>query len=123
RPARPAREAPRRDAPAAGRRISGMRAAIVVAGAAAGAALLLPGPAASGRQKPYVLTALADIGTVYWRDDCVHHRRSAWCLGGRLFRVSATTTLPCRAWALRQHGKRNPGDPTAGFPFRAEKRQ
>jgi hypothetical protein len=29
------------------------------------AMVLLPGSAASGRQKPYVLTALASIGTVY----------------------------------------------------------
>jgi hypothetical protein len=100
-----------------------MRAAIVVAGAAAGAALLLPGPAASGRQKPYVLTALADIGTVYWRYDCVHYRRPEWSLGVRLFRDSATTTVTFRAGALRQHRTRNPGDPTAWFPFRAEKRQ
>jgi len=39
--------------------------------------VLLPSSAATGRQKPYVLTALADIGTVYWRYDCVHFRTPA----------------------------------------------
>jgi len=99
-----------------------VRTAIVL-GAVIAVVALFPGSAASGRQKPYVLTALADIGTVYWRYDCVHYRRPEWSLGVRVFRDSATTTISLRAGALRQHRTRNPGDPTAWFPFRSEKRQ
>lgn len=99
-----------------------MRATVVLA-ALASTLVLLPGSAASGRQKPYVLTALADIGTVYWRYDCVHYRKPEWSLGVRLFRDAATTTVALRVGTLRQHRTRNPGDPTAWFPFRAEKRQ
>ena len=59
--------------------------------------MLLPGSAASGRQKPYVLTALASIGTVYWRYDCVHYRAPEWSLGIRVFSNSATTTVTFHA--------------------------
>jgi hypothetical protein len=100
-----------------------MRAAVPLAAGAAVVALLLPSSAASGRQKPYVLTALADIGTVYWRYDCVHYRRPEWSLGVRVFTTAATTTVSYRAGRLRQHRTLQPGDPVKWFPFRRELRQ
>src|SRR5207245_11597649 len=88
RPARPSREARLRDLLAAVRRISCVRAALLVGAFAAVA--VLAGPAASGRQKPYVLTAVADIGTVYWRYDFVHYRTPRWSLGIRIFYTATT---------------------------------
>ena len=44
-------------------------------------ALGLPAAATSGRQKAYVLTAVANVGNVYWRYDCVHYRSPEWSLG------------------------------------------
>jgi hypothetical protein len=87
------------------------------------AVAFLPGSASGGRQKPYVLTALADIGTVYWRYDCVHYRAPEWSLGVRLFRDSATTGVTYRAGTLKRHGALQPGDPTRWFPFRKDLRQ
>jgi hypothetical protein len=96
-----------------------MRAALVAAAVAA-AVLLLPGSAASGRQKPYVLTALADIGTVYWRYDCVHYRANEWSLGIRVFRDSATTEVTYRDRRLTRRRTAQPDGPTIWFPFRRE---
>jgi hypothetical protein len=97
-----------------------VRAAIAVAAAAV---LLLPGSAAGGRQKPYVLAALADVGTVYWRYDCVHYRKPEWSLGLRVFPDSATTAVTYRAGTLTRHRMLNPGDPVRWFPLRREVRQ
>jgi hypothetical protein len=97
-----------------------VRPAIVLAAAAV---FLLPGSAAGERQKPYVLAALADIGTVYWRYDCVHYRRPEWSLGVRVFRDSATTTVTYRTGTLKLHRTLNSGDPVRWFPFRRELRQ
>jgi hypothetical protein len=85
--------------------------------------MLLPGSATSGRQKPYVLTALADIGTVYWRYDCVHFRAPEWSLGVRVFADTATTAVAYRAGTLKEHRTLNPGDPVKWFPFRPTLRQ
>ena len=63
--------------------------------------MILPSSAESGRQKPYVLAAVADIGTVYWRYDFVHYRTPRWSLGVRLF-DTATTGVTYRAGKLRQ---------------------
>ena len=60
---------------------------------AVAAVVLLPSSAAAGRQKPYVLTAVASVGTVYWRYDCVHYRAPEWSLGIRVFRDAATTSV------------------------------
>ena len=84
---------------------------------------LLPGSAASGRQKSYVLTALADIGTVYWRYDCVHYRSSEWSLGVRVFPTTATTVVTYRAGRFRRRRTLQPGYPTTWFPFRKEQKQ
>jgi hypothetical protein len=97
-----------------------VRAAIVLAAAAV---LLLPASAAGGRQKPYVLTALASIGTVYWRYDCVHYRRPEWSLGVRVFRDSATTQVTHRADGLTRRRTAQPDGPTIWFPFRRERSQ
>jgi hypothetical protein len=97
-----------------------VRAAILLAAATV---LLLPGSAEGGRQKPYVLAALADIGTVYWRYDCVHYRKPEWSLGVRVFRDTATTTVTYRAGTLKRHRTLDPGDPVRWFPFRKELRQ
>lgn len=81
-----------------------MRRAILL-GAIVVAVAGLPSSAASGRQKQYVLTALADIGMVYWRYDCVHYRANEWSLGVRIFRDTATTGVTYRAgrFARREH--------------------
>ena len=99
-----------------------MRAALAIAAAVAAVALL-PASAASGRQKPYVLTALADIGTVYWRYDCVHYRASEWSLGIRVFPTTATTGVAYRAGGFTRRRTAQPGYPTIWFPFRPERRQ
>jgi hypothetical protein len=97
-----------------------MRAATLVAAVVAAAVLLLPGSAASVRQKPNVLTALADIGTVYWRYDCAHHRAPEWSLGVRLSAAAADTRIAFRAGKLRLHRKLWSGQRLAWFPFRPE---
>ncbi len=89
----------------------------------AGTVVLLPSAAAIGRQKPYVLTALADIGTVYWRYDCVHFKTPEWSLGIRVFRDSATTSVTYRAARLTSHRTVQPDGPTAWFRFRRAPRQ
>ena len=98
---------------------------LVFLAAIAVAVLLLPNSAASGRQKPYVLTALADIGTVYWRYDCVHYRKPEWSMGVRIFQNTATTGVTFRAGKLTMHRtpRIQPGQPTVWFPFRRERRQ
>lgn len=99
-----------------------MRRAILL-GAIVVAVAGLPSSAASGRQKQYVLTALADIGTVYWRYDCVHYRANEWSLGVRIFRDTATTGVTYRAGRFARRRTLQPGDPTTWFPFRREHRQ
>jgi hypothetical protein len=99
-----------------------VRAAILLAAVIATAALLLPSSAASGRQKPYVLTALAGIGMVYWRYDCVHYRASEWSLGLHVFEPTATTRATFHAGKLTMRRTIQPGS-TTWFPFRREHRQ
>jgi hypothetical protein len=96
---------------------------VIVVAVAAVALALLPGSAASGRQKPYVLTALADIGTVYWRYDCVHYRAPEWSLGIRVFPTAATTGVAFRAGRFTRRRTAQPGYPTIWFPFRRERLQ
>jgi hypothetical protein len=91
--------------------------------AAVVAVAVLPSSAASGRQKPYVLTALADIGTVYWRYDCVHYKAPEWSLGVRVFQDTATTGVYYRAGRFTRRRTLQPGDPTTWFPFRRDRRQ
>ena len=97
-----------------------MRALLVV-GAVVAAVALLPSSAASGRQKPYVLTAVADIGTVYWRYDFVHYRTARWSLGVRIF-DTATTGVTYRAGKLKQHRTLQPLQ-LHWFPFAASRAQ
>ena len=86
--------------------------------------LLLPSAATGGRQKPYVLTAIAAVGTVYWRYDCVHYKQPEWSLGVRVFRTEATTGATFHAGQLTMHRRLiQPGEPTVWFPFRRERRQ
>jgi hypothetical protein len=82
--------------------------------------LLTPASASSGRRKQYVLTAVADIGTVYWRYDCVHYRSPEWSLGIR-FWGKATTTAVYRAGRLTR--RRTLPANTIWFPFRRNRRQ
>jgi len=79
--------------------------------------------ATNGRQKPYVLTAVANIGTVYWRYDCVHYRSPEWSLGIHVFRDTATTSATFRGGNLRRRREIQPGEPTLWFPFRRERLQ
>ena len=97
-----------------------MRAAIVLASVLV-AVVLLPASAASGRQKPYVLTAVADIGTVYWRYDFVHYRTPRWSLGIRIF-YTATTEVNFRAGKLQLHRVLQPTQ-LRWFPFTAARAQ
>ena len=97
-----------------------MRAAILV-GAVIAAVLLLPGSAASGRQKLYVLTAVADIGTVYWRYDFVHYRTPRGSLGVRIV-YTATTGVTFHAGRLKQHRTMQPTH-RHWFPFSGARTQ
>jgi hypothetical protein len=99
-----------------------VRAAILIGAFVAAAVVLLPSSAATGRQKPYVLTALADIGTVYWRYDCVHFRTPEWSLGVQLF-DTATTSVRYQAGEVKGHRTLQPGEPTVWFRFRPELHQ
>ena len=106
------------------RRISCVRAAITLCAVIAGAVVFIPNSAAVGRQKPHVLTALANIGTVYWRYDCVHFRSPEWSLGIHVFRTTATTSVSRRAGKMI--GRRSavqPGERTVWFSFRPQRRQ
>jgi hypothetical protein len=73
--------------------------AVLLATAAGALALLVPPTATAGRQKPFVLTALADIGTVYWRYDCVHYRTPRVSLGVQ-WSGEATTSVTYREGGL-----------------------
>jgi hypothetical protein len=97
--------------------------AAILAGAVSAVLMLLPSSASSGRQKPYVLTALADVGTVYWRYDCVHYRAPEVSLGVRVFDDSATTLVTFRAGRLRRDNTLQPGGRVTWFPFRRSQRQ
>ena len=85
------------------------------------AVAILPSSAASGRQKPYVLTAVADIGTVYWRYDFVHYRTPRWSLGVRIF-YTATTGVTFRAGKLKLHRTLQPRQ-LRWFPFTGTRAQ
>jgi hypothetical protein len=97
-----------------------VRAALVL-GAVLVAVALLPGSAAGGRQKPYVLTAVADIGTVYWRYDFVHYRTPRWSLGVRIF-YTATTGVTFRAGKLKLRRTLQPKQ-LHWFPFSGSRAQ
>jgi hypothetical protein len=84
------------------------------------ATLLLPVSAASGGRKPYVLTAIADVGTVYWRYDCVHYRSPAWSLGVQ-FSGEATTGVTYRAGRITR--RRTLSANRIWSPFRRDRRQ
>lgn len=86
---------------------------------AVAAAVMLPASAASVGQKPRVLTAIADIGTVYWRDACPRGEPRRWSLGVRLFQEASSTGVTFRAGALVLRRDLNvPDGKTAWFPFR-----
>ena len=91
-------------------------------GVALAVALAVPSSAVSGRQKPHVLTAIADVGTVYWRYDFVHYRTPRWSLGIRIFFNSATTGVTFRAGNLRRQRTLQPQE-VKWFPFRSERLQ
>ena len=93
-----------------------MRAAVLIAALAGAAVLLLPAPATGGRQKAYVLTAIANVGTVCWRYDCVHYEAPEWSLGIR-WDDSATTTVRYRAGRIVRR-RTLPSRGTLWFPFR-----
>jgi hypothetical protein len=91
-------------------------------GTAAGALalLLVPPTATAGKQKPFLLTALADIGTVYWRYDCVHYRTPRVSLGVQ-WSGEATTNVTYRAGALLR--RRAMPVHRTWFPFRSDRFQ
>jgi len=85
-------------------------------------ALGLPAAATSGRQNAYVLTAVANVGTVYWRYDCIRHRAPAWSLGVG-FTGAATTRVTYRAGGLVRRRTLNPPAHRLWFPFRRDRVQ
>jgi hypothetical protein len=97
-----------------------VRAALLL-GAVLLVVALLPGSAAGGRQKPYVLTAVADVGTVYWRYDFVHYRTPRWSLGVRIF-YTATTGVTFRAGKLKLRRTLQPKQ-LHWFPFTGSRAQ
>ena len=90
------------------------------AAAAALALLLVPPTATAGKQKPFVLTALADIGTIYWRYDCVHYRTPRVSLGVQ-WSGEATTKVTYRAAHLVRR-RTMPGH-RLWFPFSSSRFQ
>jgi hypothetical protein len=88
--------------------------------AAALALLFVPPKATAGKQKPFVLTALADIGTVYWRYDCVHYRTPRVSLGVQ-WSGEATTGVTYRAGTLVRR-RTMPGH-RLWFPFSSSRFQ
>jgi len=95
--------------------------AVSLATAVAAIALLLVAPrATAGKQKPFVLTALADIGTVYWRYDCVHYRTPRVSLGIEWW-AEATTRVTYRAGALTR--RRTLPRQRIWFPFTSQRFQ
>jgi hypothetical protein len=98
-----------------------MRTKALLLAVALAVALLLPSSAVSGKQKPYVLTALANIGTVYWRYDFVHYRTPRWSLGVRIF-YTATTRVTYRAGKLKQRRTLQPRQ-LHWFPFSGTRAQ
>ena len=99
-----------------------MRTRTYLVGVTLAVVLVLPSSAVSGRQKPYVLTAIADVGTVYWRYDFVHYRTPRWSLGIRIFFNSATTGVSFRAGNLRVRRALQPQE-VKWFPFRRDRLQ
>jgi hypothetical protein len=99
-----------------------VRAAILLATGLA-TLVLVSSSAAGGRQKPFVLTAVASIGTVYWRYDCVHYRSPEWSLGVRVSRSSATASVTYRDVGLTRRRTAQHDGPAIWFPFRKERRQ
>jgi hypothetical protein len=78
-------------------------------------ALFLAAPPATAGQRghSFVLTALADQGTVYWRP-CT---RKGWSLGFRIWNKTATAGVTFRAGSLTRRRTLQPGEPTVWFPF------
>ena len=100
-----------------------MRAAIAIAAAVAAVALL-PESAASGRQKPYVLTAVANIGTIYLRSDCPRNEPRRWSLGVLVFQQASSTEITFRAGStVLRRDVDVPDAATRWFPFRRNRIQ
>jgi hypothetical protein len=92
--------------------------------AVAALVLLLAVPSAtagSESTQSSVLTALADIGTVYWRFDCTRGEPQRWAIGVRLFDTATTGVT----WETRRRSARRTLQPkeTAWFPLTTIRRQ
>jgi hypothetical protein len=88
--------------------------------AAAVLSLALASSGASERQggRTFVLTALADQGTVYWRPCSAE----GWSLGFRHWGPT-TTEVTFRAGGMRLHRALQSDGPTVWFPFRRDRVQ
>jgi hypothetical protein len=84
------------------------------------ALLFVASTATAGKQKSFVLTALADIGTVYWRYDCVHYRTPRVSLGVQ-WSGEATTGVTFSAGALMRRRSLPAG--RLWFPFSSDRFQ
>jgi hypothetical protein len=99
-----------------------VRVAVLLAAAAA-AVVLLPSSAASGRL-PQVLTAVANIGTVYWRSDCPRNHPRRWSLGALISRQASSTEITFRAGkTVLRRNVNVPDGRTRWFPFRRNRIQ
>jgi hypothetical protein len=101
------------------------RRSIAVAGALAGLALLAASASgssrASGKTTPhgFLLTALAGVGTVYWRSRCA----SEYSLGFHVSSTGTTTGITFRSGHRVLRRTVQPGYSTIWSPFRNSRRQ
>ena len=73
--------------------------------------------AAPVRSRPLVLTALPNIGTIYWRYSCGVHGTQGWSLGIHIWSNTATTRVRFKAGKLVAIRELQPGDATSWFPY------
>src|SRR5262249_7452443 len=101
-------------------RIRAMRRAAV----AALVVVVLAVPSANAGSAPQgnVLTALADIGTVYWRSECTIGQPQRWSLGVRLF-DTATTAVTLQVGHRTVHRTMQPNDRRVWFGLTTAARQ
>jgi hypothetical protein len=103
-----------------------MRKAAALSAGAIGFALLLAlgfsllsrhqAAAAPVRSKPLVLTAIPNIGTIYWRYNCSQGTRG-WSLGIHIWSNTATTRVRFKAGKVVAVRELQPGDATSWFPY------
>lgn len=94
--------------------VTGLAGLVFLASSASGSS----SPRSQPTSHRFVLTALAGVGTVYWRVRCPDE----YSLGVRLFKLTATTELRFRAGRRVLRRTVQPGD-SAWFPLLKNTRQ